>query len=132
MSVISQLSGLSSYCIGKSISSDGNTIMARGVNANDFHKPAEIKEPQMASQSYMLPIDHPDGVIVTQGPKNLSEGRSHGYINSLFAIDLSSGPQVREPANISPPAQILAAREGMIIGVNNDGVYDGPYYNIDS
>jgi len=97
-------------------------VMAKGVKI-PFDVPVEVTEPNLSSLIYNLPLNHPDGVAIIQGPLNLNAGCSHGYLNCLYALDF---------ATCTPPGKILAARSGVVVALHDEGIADGAFYNVDS
>ncbi|MFH1131976.1 MAG: M23 family metallopeptidase [Pseudomonadota bacterium] len=79
-----------------------------------------VEEHQSASGVFLLPMDQPAGVICTQSGKN--PNGSHGFINTLFALDLSS------PLD-SLPATIYAVHSGEVIKTNSECVDPGTAVN---
>ena len=86
-------------------------VMAKGVKI-PFDVPVEVTEPNLSSLIYNLPLNHPDGVAIIQGPLNLNAGCSHGYLNCLYALDF---------ATCTPPGKILAARSGVVVALHDEG-----------
>jgi hypothetical protein len=101
--------------------------LAKGVK-QPFEIAVEIAEPTPSVLVYDLPIASLTGVAITQGPQNLNPGTSHGYLNCLYAIDFASD---RQPID-SVPGKILAAREGRVVALNDQGTASGANYNVDA
>jgi len=105
-------------------------MMAKGVKIYfDVH--VEITEPNLSSLIYNLPLNHPDGVAITQGPLNLNPDCSHSYLNCLYALDFATC-LTSEKATDTPPGKVLAARRGVVVAIHDEGIANGAFYNVDS
>jgi murein DD-endopeptidase MepM/ murein hydrolase activator NlpD len=87
---------------------DGFTY-AKGVE-KPWEEAINVTSRQEAPGVYILPLKQADGVICTQGNKN--NAGSHAYLNTLYALDLSSPVK-------SSAGKVVAARRGIVQAVHN-------------
>ncbi|MEZ4273580.1 MAG: M23 family metallopeptidase [Myxococcota bacterium] len=70
-----------------------------------------VDELPVSPGEYDLPLLSPEGVICTQ--QGQAPTGSHGFLNTLFALDLTS-------PLAGPPGTVLAARDGIIIETHRE------------
>jgi murein DD-endopeptidase MepM/ murein hydrolase activator NlpD len=100
------------------------TVFARGVR-EPHNELVEVDKPRPSQFIYQLPLEHREGVVITQGPLNNGEKiRTHGYLSCLYAIDFASQHNL-------PAANVVAAREGTVIHLNDMGIQNGAIRNAD-
>jgi len=90
--------------VGERSCSRGN-VCAKGVSP-PYESARCVAALPASHGTYALPLLNPDGVICTQSSQTPSG--SHGYDNTLFALDLSS--PLKGPAGV-----VVAARAGTVI-----------------
>ena len=104
-------------------------LLVKGIR-EPFDRAVEIEEPCFSSLIYDLPISSQFGVTIFQGPLNLKGDRSHGYYNCLYALDFSSCLEDHAHSE-KLRGKILAARDGVVIGIHNQGTGSGAFFNDD-